>query len=73
MALVEVLKWDAAPNVFAYRFAQCELTTKSQVVVYESQQAVFVKDGIFYEPLGPGRHVLEPRIIRSLQSLLKIL
>lgn len=59
MALIEVLKWDAPPNVFAYRFPQCELTTKSQVVVYESQEAVFVKDGVFYEPLGPGRHVLD--------------
>lgn len=59
MALIDVLKWDAPPNVFAFRFPQCELTTKSQVVVYESQEAVFVKDGVFYEPLGPGRHVLD--------------
>lgn len=59
MAVLEVVKWDGAPNVFAYRYPNCELTTKSQVVVYESQEAVFVKGGNIYGPLGPGRHVLD--------------
>ena len=59
MAVLDVVKWDGAPNVFAYRYPNCELTIKSQVVVYESQEAVFVKDGCFFEPLGPGRHVLD--------------
>lgn len=59
MAILEVVKWDGAPNVFAYRYPNCELTTKSQVVVYESQEALFIKDGSIYAPLGPGRHVLD--------------
>jgi len=59
MAIIEVVKWDGAPNVFAYCYPSCELTTKSQVVVHESQEAFFVKDGYIYAPLGPGRHVLD--------------
>ena len=59
MAIIDTIKWNGANDVFAYRFPNCELTTKSQVVVYESQEAIFVKDGIFYEPLAPGRHVLD--------------
>ena len=69
MALIETLKWDGAPNVFAYRYPNCELTTKSQVVVYESQEAVFVKDGQFFEPLGPGRHVLDAKNFPFLTQL----
>ena len=73
MAILEVVKWDGSPNVFAYRYPNCELTTKSQVIVYESQEAVFVKDGNIYAPLGPGRHVLDtpndPFITRLVRQL----
>ncbi len=69
MALIETLKWDGAPNVFAFRYPNCELTTKSQVVVYESQEAVFVKDGQFFEPLGPGRHILDAKNFPFLTQL----
>lgn len=73
MAILDVVKWDGAPNVFAYRYPNCELTTKSQVVVYESQEAVFIKDGNIYAPLGPGRHVLDtpndPVITRLMRHL----
>ena len=73
MAILDVVKWDGAPNVFAYRYPNCELTTKSQVVVYESQEAVFVKDGNFYAPLGPGRHILDtpndPFVTRLMRHL----
>ena len=61
MALIEVLKWDAAPKVFAFKYPNCELNTKSQLIVNESQEAVLVKEGRFYGPLGPGRHTLDTK------------
>ena len=61
MAIISVLTWDAAPNVLAFRYPDCELTTKSQLIVKESQEAVFQKEGLFYGPLMPGRHVLETK------------
>ena len=48
VAIIDVLKWDAAPRVFAYRFENCELNYKSQLIVTESQEAVLVKEGLFY-------------------------
>lgn len=45
MPLIEVLKWDASPKVFAYKYPNCELNTKSQLIVSESQEAVLVKEG----------------------------
>ena len=61
MPLIEVLKWDASPKVFAYKYPNCELNTKSQLVVSESQEAVLVKEGQFHGPFGPGRHVLDTK------------
>lgn len=61
MSMIEVLKWDAAPRVFAYRYPDCALNYKSQLVVTESQEAVLVKEGRFYGPILPGRHALETK------------
>ena len=61
MGMIDVLKWEAAPRVVAYHFPNCELNYKSQLIVTESQEAVLVKEGLFYGPIGPGRHTLETR------------
>lgn len=61
MAMIDVLKWDAAPRVLAYHYSDCELNYKSQLIVTESQEAVLVKEGQFYGPIGPGRHTLDTK------------
>ena len=61
MPLIEVLHWDAPPKVFAYRYPNCQLTTKSQLIVQESQEAVLVKEGQFLGPFEAGRHVLDTK------------
>ena len=45
MTMIDVLKWDAAPRVFAYRYPNCQLNYKTQLIVSESQEAVLVKEG----------------------------
>jgi len=70
MAIIEVLKWDAAPRVFAYKYPNVELNTKSQLIVAESQEAIFVKEGQFYGPFGPGRHVLDTKNYPFLTNIL---
>ena len=61
MSAIDVIRWNAAPRVFAYRFENCELNYKSQLIVSESQEVVLVKEGLFYGPIGPGRHTLETK------------
>jgi len=46
------------------------LNTKTQVIVSESQEAIFVKEGLFYGPLGPGRHVLDTKNFPFLSPLI---
>ena len=68
--LIDVLKWDAMPNVFAYHHPDCEITAQSQLIVKESQEAVFQKEGLFYGPLLPGRHVLDTKNIPFLTKFI---
>ncbi len=73
MAMIDVLKWDAAPRVFAYHFDDCALNYKSQLIVKESQEAVLVKEGLFYGPIGPGRHTLETKNFPFLTKMVSAL
>ena len=73
MAMVDVLKWDAAPRVLAYHYSDCELNYKSQLIVTESQEAVLVKEGQFYGPIGPGRHALETKNFPFLTKMVSAL
>ena len=59
--MIDVLKWDTPANVFAYRFPDCALNNKSQLIVEEGQEAVLVKEGVYYGPIGPGRHTLDTK------------
>mgnify|MGYP003320361039 FL=1 len=73
MAMIDVLKWDAAPRVLAYHYSDCELNYKSQLIVTESQEAVLVKEGQFYGPIGPGRHTLETKNFPFLTKMVSAL
>ena len=73
MSMIDVLKWDAAPRVCAYRFENCELNYKTQLIVTESQEAVLVKEGLFYGPIGPGRHTLETKNFPFLTKMVSAL
>lgn len=48
MEAMSVLRWTPAPRVFAFHYPNCQLNYKSQLIVSEAQEAVLVKEGIFY-------------------------
>lgn len=71
MAILDVVKWDGDPHTLAYKHPDCELTNKSQLIVAESQEAVLVKEGQFFGPFKPGRHVLDTKNYPFLTPLMK--
>ena len=71
MAVIDVVKWDAAPGVFAWKFPSCELSTKTQLIVSESQEAFLFKEGQIIGPIGSGRHTLNTANFPVLTTLLK--
>ena len=58
MPTSEVVTWNSAPNVFAFRYPNRELTTKSKIYVCGWQEAVLAKEGEFIGPIPSGEHTL---------------
>jgi len=71
-ALVEVVKYNGSPDVFAWRFPETELGTWTQLIVNESQEAILFKGGQAYDVFGPGRHTLSTANIPILNKLINL-
>ena len=72
MAIVEVVKYDGSPDVFAWKFPNSELGTWTQLIVNESQEAVLYKGGQALDWFGPGRHTLETANIPLLNNIVNL-
>ena len=72
MAIVDVIKWNGAPETLAWKYPSEELGTWTQMIVAESQEAFLFKGG---QPVGPftaGRHTLDTANYPILGQILKI-
>lgn len=72
MAIVDVIKWNGAPDTLAWKYPSEELGTWTQMIVAESQEAFLFKGG---QPVGPflaGRHTLDTANYPILGQILKI-
>lgn len=72
MAIVEVVKYNGKPNVMAWKYPSEELGTWTQVIVNETQEVVFVKEGKVLDILGPGRHTLSTENIPLLSKIINL-
>ena len=57
MAIVEVIKFEGTPDMFAWKYPNEEISTWSQLVVSESQEAVLFKDGRAYDVFKWSIHI----------------
>ena len=70
MAFMDVVKWDATGNdVFAYKYPHTNLSTGAQLIVRESQEAVFFSKGQLMGKFGPGKHTLSTENLPLLRNL----
>jgi len=72
MAIINVVQYNGRPDVFAWRFPSDQLSTWTQVIVNESQEAILLKGGQVADVLGPGRHTLDTANIPLLSALIRI-
>ena len=74
MALIDCAKWKPKGDefVFAYRYPQTNLSTYTQLIVYESQEALLFSKGQLMQKFGPGKHTLDTENIPILRSLFGI-
>lgn len=71
MAIIDFVEWrpDENKTVYAYRFPETNLSTFTQLVVQESQEAVLFSKGQILGKLGPGKHTLNTENLPVLRSL----
>ena len=72
MPVAEVIKYNGGSDVFAWKFPNEELSTWSQLIVNESQEAVLLKGGQLYDVFGPGRHILDTGNIPLLRHIVNL-
>jgi len=72
MAIVEVIKYGGAPNVFAWKYPSDELGTWTQLIVNESQEAILFKGGKALDVFGSGRHTLDTANIPILNNIINL-
>lgn len=70
MALVDLVEWRPTDrDILAWHFPQNNLSTYTQLLVAESQEAVLIKEGRIIGKLGPGRHTLDTKNLPLLNKL----
>lgn len=72
MAIVEVVKYNGKPNIMAWKYPSEELGTWTQVIVNETQEVVFVKEGKVLDVLKAGRHTLSTENIPILSKVINL-
>lgn len=70
MALIDVVEWSPRGNdVYAWRYPESNLSTATQLIVRESQEAVFFSKGQMIGKFGPGKHQLTTENLPVLRNL----
>ncbi len=72
MAITEVLKFDGHSSIFAWKHPNSELNSWTQLIVNESQEAIFVKNGQIADVFGPGRYKLSSDNLPILQKIVNL-
>ncbi len=55
---ISVIKYEGPSDAICYKYPIEDFLTGSELIVHESQQAIFFKDGEALDSFGPGRYFL---------------
>ncbi|PJZ66611.1 hypothetical protein CH371_00395 [Leptospira wolffii] len=72
MALIDVIKYDGSPGEIVWKFPRTDISTFGQLVVNESQEAIFFKEGKALDVFGPGTHTLKTGNVPILEKLVNL-
>ncbi len=67
-----VIKYEGDNNTFVWKHPNEDFTSGSQLIVHESQTAIFFRDGEALDEFGPGRYTLETQNLPLLNKAFKL-
>lgn len=72
MALSELIKYEGDNSTFVWKYPHEDFNDMTELVVHESQEAVFFADGQAADVFGPGRYKLYAENIPILTNLINM-
>ena len=66
--LASIIKYEGDNNTFVWKHPIEDFNYGSQLIVHESQEAIFFKDGQALDMFGPGRYTLETQQLPLLEK-----
>ena len=70
MAIAEVLKYEGDNSTFIWKHPSEDFNSMTQLIVHESQEAIFFMNGQALDLFGPGRYTLETQNIPKIGKFL---
>ena len=70
MAFANVIKYEGDNSTFIWKYPKEDFNTLSQLIVHESQEAIFFMNGQALDLFGPGRYTLETQNIPKIGKYL---
>ena len=72
MALAELIKYEGDNSTFIWKYPNEDFNKNTELIVHESQEAVFFANGQAADTFGPGRYKLDAENIPILTKLANI-
>ena len=70
LAFANVIKYEGDNSTFIWKYPKEDFNTLSQLIVHESQEAIFFMNGRALDLFGPGRYTLETQNIPKIGKYL---
>ena len=70
--VISVVKYEGGDNVLVWKHPVEDFNMGSQLIVHESQEAIFFRDGKALDLFGPGRYTLSTQNLPGLEKLYKL-
>lgn len=72
MKIFDVIQYEGPNDVFVWKFPGEDFNTLSQLIVHESQEAIFFKDGQVLDMFGAGRYTLHTQNIPLIRRFVNL-
>lgn len=59
MAIVDIIKYEGDNKTFVWKYPKTDFNTGAELIVHESQQAIFMANGEVLDVFNAGKHILE--------------
>ena len=70
MAIIDIIKYEGDNSTFIWKHPNEDFNSRTQLIVHESQEAIFFLNGQALDVFGPGRHTLETQNIPLIGKLI---